>query len=290
VELVNEENHLPLGPGHLLDDRLQPLLELSTVLGPGDQRPHVEGHDALVLEGFGDIARDDPLSEPLDDGRLPHPRLADQDRVVLGAPGEHLEDPADLVVAADYRVEFSLAGKLGQVPGVLGKSLVLLLGALVGHALTPPDLLQRRENRLTGDACLRKEPGCLALLLGEKAEQEMLGGDELVAHPVGLPLGRVEDTVKGRREVDLGRGAAYLGKLLQQDIDPASQRGRSDANLLKDRAGEPSLLIDERCQQVLRLDGPAPLPGGELLGGGKGLLGLDGHLVGSDHGCSPSLF
>ena len=41
-------------------------------------------------------------------------RLADQHRVVLGAPLQHLDGAADLVVAADHRVELAL-GALGEV-------------------------------------------------------------------------------------------------------------------------------------------------------------------------------
>jgi hypothetical protein len=48
---------------------------------------------------------DDPLGQALDDGRLADSRLAQQDRVVLGATREDLDDPVHLVVAADQRVE-----------------------------------------------------------------------------------------------------------------------------------------------------------------------------------------
>src|SRR5262245_32643831 len=49
---------------------------------------------------------------------LPHAGLADEDRVVLGAAAEDLDDSADFLVAADDRVELTLAGELGQVAAV----------------------------------------------------------------------------------------------------------------------------------------------------------------------------
>ena len=95
----------------LLEDRLEALLELAAVLGAGDQRAEVERDDALVLEASpGTSPRDDALGEALDDGRLADAGLADQDRVVLGAPREHLDDAADLLVAADDRVELAARG------------------------------------------------------------------------------------------------------------------------------------------------------------------------------------
>ena len=53
---------------------------------------------------------DDPLGEALDDRGLADAGLADQDGVVLGAAGEDLDDAADLVVAADDRVELARLG------------------------------------------------------------------------------------------------------------------------------------------------------------------------------------
>jgi hypothetical protein len=76
----------------------------------------------LALEGFGDVAFDDPLGEALDDGGLSDARLADEDGVVLGAPGQHLADTADFGVTADHRVELSALRYLGEVDAVLFES------------------------------------------------------------------------------------------------------------------------------------------------------------------------
>jgi hypothetical protein len=51
---------------------------------------------------------DDLLGQPLDDGRLADPGLPDEDRVVLGPAGEDLDDPLDLRLAPDDRIELAL--------------------------------------------------------------------------------------------------------------------------------------------------------------------------------------
>ena len=119
MELVDEQDDLALGVLDLLEDGLEPLLELAAELGAGDERAEVERDDPLVLEALGHVAADDPLGEALGDGRLADARLADEDRVVLRPARQDLDDPPDLVVAADDRVE--LAGpRLGrQVAAVL---------------------------------------------------------------------------------------------------------------------------------------------------------------------------
>ena len=107
VQLVDERDDLPVGLVDLLEHGLQPLLELAAVLGAGDERREVERDELLVLERLGDVARDDALREPLDDGGLADAGLADEHGVVLGAAGEHLADAADLGVAPDHRVELA---------------------------------------------------------------------------------------------------------------------------------------------------------------------------------------
>ena len=99
---------------------------------------------SLVPERLGHVAVHDPLGQPLDDRGLADAGLADEHRIVLGAPGEHLHHPADLLVAADDRIELSLARLVGEVAGVALERLVLLLGRLVGDAVRAAHLLQRR--------------------------------------------------------------------------------------------------------------------------------------------------
>ena len=50
---------------------------------------------------------------------------------------EHLDDPADLGVAADDRVHLAVAGQLDEVAAVLLQGLVLVLGVLVRDPLRP---------------------------------------------------------------------------------------------------------------------------------------------------------
>ncbi len=119
MQLVDEDDRPALVGGDVLEHRLESLLELAAILGPGEHCRHVQRQHALVLQTLGYFAIDDALSEALDDRGLAHPRLADEHRVVLGAPLQDLDHAPDLVVAADDRVELALARALGEVHGVL---------------------------------------------------------------------------------------------------------------------------------------------------------------------------
>ncbi len=100
---------------HFVEHGLQPLLELAAILRAGDQGAHVERHQLLVLEALRHVAVDDAQRQAFGDGRLADAGLADQHRVVLGAARQHLDGAADLVVAADHRIELALAGLGGEV-------------------------------------------------------------------------------------------------------------------------------------------------------------------------------
>ena len=153
VQLVDEQDDLALGVGDLLEHRLQALLELAAVLRAGDQRAHVERDDPLVLEPFGHVAADDAAGEAFDDGGLADAGLADEHRVVLGAARQHLDDAADLLVAADHRIELALARELGQVAAVALERLVGAFGVLAGDALRAADRSSSAcEDRVARDA------------------------------------------------------------------------------------------------------------------------------------------
>ena len=145
VELVEEQDDPALGVGDFLQDALQAFLELAPVCGSGDQRAHVEGDHAPVAQRLGHVAVDDALGQALDDRGLADAGLADQDGVVLGAPAQHLDHAADLVVAADHRVELALLGGLGQVAAEALEGCLLLL--VRGRGLRSWVMSIRRRHR-----------------------------------------------------------------------------------------------------------------------------------------------
>ena len=152
VDLVNEENEAAGCVLDLLHERLETVLELAAELGARDERPEVEHDDLFVLEGLRHVAVYDALGQPLHDGGLPHARLADEDRVVLGAAREHLDEAAQLFIAADHRVQLPLAGHLRKIDGVLFEHLELALRRFVSHASRAAQLREDAKRRLAAES------------------------------------------------------------------------------------------------------------------------------------------
>src|SRR5439155_25121484 len=64
---------------------------------------------------------DDALRQSFNDGRLSHPRIADQDRVVFRPPAEDLNDAINLGITADKRVQNTIHRGLREISGKLAK-------------------------------------------------------------------------------------------------------------------------------------------------------------------------
>ena len=92
---------------HLLDQSLQPILELALHAGAGLQQREIERAQRDVLERRRHVAFDDPQREALDDGRLADARLAHEDRIVLAAPRQDVDDLTDLEIAPEHGIDLA---------------------------------------------------------------------------------------------------------------------------------------------------------------------------------------
>ena len=259
VDLVDEQDDVAAG-ADLLEDLLQALLEVTAVARAGDERAEVERVELLVLEGLGDLAAHDGLRQPLDDGRLADAGLADQDRVVLRAAGQHLHDPLDLLLTPDDRVELALAGLLREVAtelveheGAGRRALLLRAGGRGLLALVPgqqlDDLL---PDAVEVGAELDEDLGGDALALADEPEEDVLGADVVVAQLERLAQRELEDLLRARREGDVpGRGLLALPDDLLDLLAHGVQR---DAERLQGLGRDAFALVDQAEQDVLGPD------------------------------------
>ncbi len=279
VQLVDEQNDLAVGAGDLLQHRLQAVLELAAVLGARDERAQIERLDALVLERFGYVARGYPLRDALDDGGLAHAGLADEHRVVLGAPGKHLHGPANFLVAADDRIELALAGQIGEIARILDQGLVALLGVGIGHALVAAHVGQGLEQVVATHARLAQDAGRVAHILGQHAEQEVLAGDVLVLELHRLAGGLFEQVLEPAPDESVGAAAAYLRLFVQGLVDFAPDGLGVGAQLAQHRQNDAIFLSKQGAQQVLGRHLLVRALVGQVMGRSQCFLSLDGELV-----------
>jgi hypothetical protein len=100
-----------------LNDILEALLELALDARTGLQEAHIQGEYGYVPDGRGHILFGDFERQPFDERSFADPRFADQNRIVLTAPGEDIDHLPDLDIAAKHRVDLAIARLLRDVRG-----------------------------------------------------------------------------------------------------------------------------------------------------------------------------
>ncbi len=183
MQLVDEDDDIGI-VGQLLHDRLEAFLELPAVFRAGDDEGDVEGENALVRQEVRHVAVDDLLGEPFDDCGLADARLADQDRVVLGAAAQHLLHALQLVLAADERIELVLHGRLGEGAAELRQQRRLFHARQRG--LFVQELDDVLPNGVEAHPLLHEDRRRNRSLFAEDAQQQVLGPDVVVQQPVGF--------------------------------------------------------------------------------------------------------
>ncbi len=239
VQLVDECDDLTFGVGDLLEYRLQPLLELAPVLGAGEHRRDVERDQPLALQPLRHVAVGDARRQPFDDGGLADAGLTDQHRVVLGAPRQHLDAPADLLVAADDRIDLALGRSSGEVLAVLLQRGELLLRVLIGHTMRAAHVAQHLQQFLGTD-----------IETPVHGEQQVLDRQEVVAQVLAIRL-RGGDDVGELLAHPRFAAAVGLRQLLHGLVGAVAHHQRRLSELGEHRRHDGPVLAHHRAQHVV---------------------------------------
>ena len=255
VQLVDEQDRV-VRVAQLLDDLLEPLLELAAVLGAGHERPDVERQDALVQEDVRHVAGDDPVGQALGDRGLADARLADERRVVLRLPAEDLDDPLDLLLAPDDGIQLARARGLGQVDAEridgrgLGAALRLLGRPDRGRLGEDADDLV--ADLVQVDAEALEDAGRDAFALADEAEEQVLRADVVVAEAAGLVDRQLDDPLGAGRQADLADDRAVTAT--DDELDGGPDLGQLDVHVLEHPGGDALALPHQPEQEVLSAD------------------------------------
>ena len=114
MELINKENDV-LDPANLGHHSLDPLFELAAVLGAGNHHRQVKRDDSPISQNLGNVAIDNVLREPLDDGCFANAGLTEKNRIVLSSSAQDLDHALNFIMTPDDRVQLAIPGQLGQV-------------------------------------------------------------------------------------------------------------------------------------------------------------------------------
>ena len=206
----------------LVQHGLQPLLELAAILRAGDHRAEVERQQRLSFRTSGTSPLTMRSARPSTMAVLPTPGSPISTGLFLVRRRQHLDGAADLLVAADHRIELAVARRLGEVAGVLLERVVAVLGARRVGGAALAQLGDRLPSACGLTPAVGQRLGGVGALGEQQCQQHALGGDEAVAGLLGHLFGLVEKTRRLGRHVELARALAFdLGLLGQRRLDRA---------------------------------------------------------------------
>ncbi|MCY1518282.1 hypothetical protein D9M68_529940 [compost metagenome] len=216
VDLVDEQHRMG-ALAQLVEQRLEAFLEVTAVLGTGQQGTEIQGIDDAIGQQVGDLSIDDALGQTFGDGGLAHPRLADQQRVVLAAPRENLRDPLDFVLAPDQRIDAPLASQFVQVAGIgieriargrrVAAVFVLHFLVVLGMVVMPGHLGDTVGDEIdhvdAGDVLLLEQEYRLAFLFAEDGDQYVGAGHLALAGALHVEHRALQDTLESQGRLGL---------------------------------------------------------------------------------------
>ena len=247
VQLVDEEDDLALVLGHLVDHRLQPLLELAAVLRAGDQAGQVERDKPAIGQRLRHLVVDDPLRDALDDRGLADAGIADQRRIVLRPTREDLDRLLDLARPPDHRIQLSLAGLNRQITPVLVKRRRRRRLARSAAGLDTPDH-GAAQLRVRDTETLHQLPGPRLRIAGQR-EQHVLRADVGRAELARLLVRSEQRRLRIRRQRRRNVGTLTAIGLL---LDLCRDRVRIRIDLAEDMPDDP--VLHRGVQQVVGIE------------------------------------
>ena len=170
---------------------------------------------------------------------LPTPGSPMSTGLFLVRARQHLDAAADLLVAADDRVDLAARGERGEVLAVLLERGELLLRALVGDAVRAADILEGAEQFLGAD-----------VEAGVHREQQVLDRQEIVAEVLAVRLGVLDDVGEFLAHPRLGT-AVRLGELLDGIVGTVADHQRRLAELGEHCRHDRAVLAHHRAEHVI---------------------------------------
>eukprot|EP01132_Coremiostelium_polycephalum_P016380 gene16379-biopygen8373 len=186
VDFVNEQDRLRAF-FQLAEQRLEALLEIATVLGPGEQCAQVKGVDDAVGQQVGHLVINNAFGQAFGNRGFTHACLTDQQRVVLAATRQDLRHALNFQLTPHQRIDPPLARQFVEVAGISVQrvarrrrltALVILHILLTFRVIAMPRHLGNAMGDVvddinTGNALLLEQEHSLAFLLAEDRHEHI---------------------------------------------------------------------------------------------------------------------
>ena len=280
VQLIDEQDDFAFAGNNLLEESLQAIFEFATILGSGDHGPQIHRDQSLVFEGLRDVATDDSARHALRNRRFSNARLADEDRIVLRAPGQHLHHAPDFFVAPNDRVDLSLSRQGSKVTAIFLQCLKFVFGVWVSHALITAQVGQCAQDGVAFQSLRLEELFQRRASFIQEAQQQMLRANVVVFELLGLSLSGIQHLLQVVAEKEVARTDTldFVAALKVTDQLGFQLRSRNP-DLFEKVGNQAILLLDHRQQEMLAINFLMRITVSDPLRFLQRFLGLNGQLL-----------
>ncbi len=216
MDLVDKQDRLRAF-FQLTEQRLEALLEIATVLGPGEQRPEIKGVDDAVGQQVRHLVINNALGQAFGDCGFTHARLTHQQRIVLATTSEDLRYTLDLKLTPHQRIDPPLARQFVKVAGIgiqwiarrgrLTTLVILHILLTLGMIAVPwhfgdtvGDVV---DDINTGNALLFKQEHCLTFLFAENRHKHVGACDFTLTGALYVEHSTLQYPLKAQRRLSL---------------------------------------------------------------------------------------
>ena len=257
MKLIQKQNYVPIFY-YFLYDPLYPLLKFSPIFAARHHSGQIQGQHPLVLHRERHVSVHNALGQPFHHSCLAHSGFTDQTWIVLGPPAENLNQPSDLILPADDRIQPPLSGHGGQIPAVLAQS----RGFPLARSSSPQILLIQIPVLPAGHQKLHiqllyidphgvQQPNRHILAFLDQGHENMLRSRLLLAESGSLPMGLLQNLFgSGRIAAPLAEGHSPVeGYQLPNHVHHLRQL---HTVVRQNSMGHSRLLLQQARQNMLR--------------------------------------
>jgi hypothetical protein len=189
-----------------LQHRLEALLEVAAILGARQQCPHIQRVNARAFEDFRHIFFNNAPRQAFGDRRLADTGLAHQQRIVLAAAAQRLNDALQFKVASDERIDLAgqslrieiqrVALQRAIITGLLfGFGIAVRLRGVAGFV--PGDAVHDVIHHINAiDAAFREEMHRVGVLFAEYRGENVRAGHLLLLCGLHMQYRALDDALE----------------------------------------------------------------------------------------------
>ena len=176
----------------------------------------------MCLSEVGHVAARDAQRQPFNNRSLAHAGVAQQHRIILAAPAEHLHGAPDLFVAADHRIELAE----DRIRSKVAPEAVQRAGRRVAGEAGGAQVAAQRVEHLADPLARHVERHPQRAVRPSRfyqRQQEMLAGNQPLSRAPRLALGILQHLLEAQAERRLYVGTGDFGQTLELGFDLLAQ-------------------------------------------------------------------